>query len=320
MLISLVLFAVLALAQYPAPLACSGVCTNSHDPSLIRDIDGTYYRFSTGGKIAVHTAPSINGPWVYLGPALPDGSIIPLAGNDDLWAPDVALVDETYYLYYSVSAFGSQESAIGVATSASLVGPWTDHGSTGVESNAGDDFNAIDANLLASGSGMLLTFGSFWADIVQAPMSNPPLTITGSFNPTNVILDPTPPQPVEGAYLYSHGDSFYMFFSRGQCCGYDADRPAPGEEYKIKACRAAAPTGPFTDANGSDCLSGGGTVVLESHDFVYGPGGQGVFNDPELGPVVYYHYVDTRIGFEDGQKQFGINKLAFDSGWPVAIA
>jgi arabinan endo-1,5-alpha-L-arabinosidase len=47
------------------------------------------------------------------------------------------------------------------------------------------------------------------------------------------------------------------------------------------------------------------------------PGGQGVMNDPSLGPVLYYHYVDTRIGYADGQKQFGVNKLNFSSGWPV---
>jgi arabinan endo-1,5-alpha-L-arabinosidase len=71
------------------------------------------------------------------------------------------------------------------------------------------------------------------------------------------------------------------------------------------------------DKNGVSCLEGGGTTVLESHDFVYGPGGQGFMNDPSLGPVIYYHYVDTRIGYADGQKQFGVNKLDFSSGWPV---
>jgi arabinan endo-1,5-alpha-L-arabinosidase len=74
-------------------------------------------------------------------------------------------------------------------------------------------------------------------------------------------------------------------------------------------------------------------VVLESHDNVYGPGGQyvsrllfiyrlltssrGVFTDPNLGPVLYYHYVDTNIGYADGQKLFGWNVLDFSSGWPV---
>lgn len=71
------------------------------------------------------------------------------------------------------------------------------------------------------------------------------------------------------------------------------------------------------DADGVSCLSNGGTLVLGSHGTVYGPGGQGVYDDPELGPIVYYHYVDTELGYGDGQKQLGINQLDFSSGWPV---
>ena len=318
MLFQLLLLSALA-AAYPDPLSCSGTCTNTHDPSLALSGDGTYYRFSTGGKIAVHTAPSIDGPWTYQGPALPSGSTINLAGNDDLWAPDVHQIDDTYYLYYSVSSFGSQDSAIGVATSSSLAGPWADQGSTGVASSSGDNFNAIDSSLCNTGSGMLMTFGSFWADIFQQPMSNPPTRISGGFSPKNVVLDPTAPQAVEGAFLYHQGSYFYMFFSAGICCGYDTSMPAAGKEYKIKVCRSSSATGPFEDQDGNDCLNGGGTIVLESHDFVYGPGGQGVFDDPSLGPVLYYHYVDTRIGYSDAQKQFGHNQLDFSSAWPVAI-
>ena len=50
------------------------------------------------------------------------------------------------------------------------------------------------------------------------------------------------------------------------------------------------------DANGVSCLDHGGTLVLGSHGNVYGPGGQGVYDDPEVGSVLYYHYVDTDIG------------------------
>lgn len=44
---------------------------------------------------------------------------------------------------------------------------------------------------------------------------------------------------------------------------------------------------------------------------------RGVFADPTLGPVLYYHYVDTNIGYADGQKLFGWNAIDFSSGWPV---
>ncbi|KAI0159972.1 glycoside hydrolase family 43 protein [Hypoxylon sp. FL1284] len=302
---------------YANPEPCSGTCTNTHDPSIIRRSDGTYFRFSTGGKIAVHTAPDIAGPWTYQGAALPSGSSIDLAGNQDLWAPDVSLVGDTYYLYYSVSTFGVQDSAIGVATSSSLdVGSWRDVGATGVRSSSGKPYNAIDPNLVAVDDTYYLTFGSFWKDLHQVAMASPPAAVAGGVSAYQTAYDPVTTAE-EGAFVFPSGGYYYLFYSKGKCCGYDTDRPSAGEEYKIMVCRSSSATEGFVDQAGAACTNGGGTVVLESHDFVYGPGGQGVYDDPTHGPVLYYHYVDTRIGYSDGQKQFGWNTIDFSSGWPV---
>ena len=84
-IVGTLLSAVTAVYGYADPMACSGVCNNAHDPALIRRADGTYYRFSTSGKIAIHSAPSITGPWTYKGAAIPAGSKINLAGKNDLW-------------------------------------------------------------------------------------------------------------------------------------------------------------------------------------------------------------------------------------------
>ncbi|KAL4809885.1 glycosyl hydrolase [Aspergillus unguis] len=307
----------LAVVQaYASPGACSGAC-NIHDPALIRrESDGTYFRFSTGNKISYASASSIEGPWTAIGSVLPDGSSIDLPGYDDLWAPDVQFVDGTYYLYYSVSTFGSQSSAIGVATSTSMdAGTWTDHGSTGIKSDSSKPYNAIDGNLFNDGGSLYMNFGSFWGDLYQAPMASPPTSVSaGSYQ---IAYDPDDGSPVEGSYLYETGGYYYLFYSWGVCCGYDSDMPASGEEYKIKVCRSESATGNFVDADGVACTAGGGTVVLESHDNVYGPGGQGVFEDPSLGPVLYYHYVDTTIGYGDSQKLFGWNAIDFSTGWPV---
>lgn len=152
--------------------------------------DDTYYRFQTNHKIEIVTSKSLSGPWTLKGSVLPSGSKINLNGRNDLWAPDVIKVGNLYYLYYSVSAFGVQDSAIGVATSPSLdVGTWTDLGSTGVKSKAGSNYNAIDANLIqVPGGGYKLTFGSFWSDLYQVSMSNPPTKVSGSA--TQVAFQP----------------------------------------------------------------------------------------------------------------------------------
>ncbi|KAF2260429.1 putative arabinan endo-1,5-alpha-L-arabinosidase A [Lojkania enalia] len=317
---SILPFCSAAFAAFANPLPCSGVCVNAHDPALIRRDDGTYFRFSTGGKIAIHSAPSIQGPWVYQGAAIPNGSKINKAGKDDLWAPDVTKVGDTYYLYYSVSSFGSQDSAIGVATSKSLdVNSWTDLGASGVASTVGKPYNAIDGNLMNDGGNFYMSFGSFWSGIYQVKMANPPTKVASGSSSSQIAFVPTGAHAQEGAFMYKYGSYYYLFFSVGQCCGFDSSRPAAGAEYKIQVCRSSNLSSSFVDKSEKSCTSGGGTTVLESHDWVYGPGGQGVFNDPSLGPVLYYHYVDTRVGYADGQKQFGINKLAFTSGWPVVV-
>lgn len=76
----------------------------------------------------------------------------------------VILVGSTYYMYYSVSSFGSQASAIGYATSTTMaVGSWTDHGSTGIASDSSKAYNAIDPTLVQAADGSYyMTFGSFW--------------------------------------------------------------------------------------------------------------------------------------------------------------
>ncbi|KAF1360995.1 endo-1,5-alpha-L-arabinosidase [Lizonia empirigonia] len=316
-IIASLLSAVSVVYGYANPMACSGVCNNAHDPALIRHTDGTYYRFSTGGKIAIHSAPAVTGPWTYKGAAIPAGSTINLNGKDDLWAPDVTLVGDTYYLYYTVSSFGVQDSAIGVATSKTLAaGSWTDHGSTGITSAAGKNYNAIDGALYWDGSKFVMSFGSFWNDLFSVNMNNPPLQSAGGA-PTNIAFKPEGEHAQEAAYIAKSGNYHYLFFSAGKCCGYDSSRPATGAEYKIQVCRSTSATGGFVDKSGKKCTEGGGTTVLESHGWVYGPGGQGVYWDPKEGPLLYYHYVDTRIGYADGQKQFGINKIDFSSGWPV---
>ncbi|KAE8349592.1 putative arabinan endo-1,5-alpha-L-arabinosidase A [Aspergillus coremiiformis] len=312
---------VLALLQaaaaygYANPGSCSGAC-NIHDPALIRRDDGTYFRFSTGNLISFATSSSIEGPWTPRGSVLPaDGSRIPNSGSKDPWAPDVHKVGNLYHVYYSVSAFGTQDSSIGLASSRTMEpGTWTDNGAIGVTSRNGKQYNAIDANLLVDGHNKYMTFGSFWQDIFQVTLTPDAKRATSAA--VNVAFDPAGTHAVEGPYLFKYNNLYYLFYSWGSCCHYDTQRPAPGQEYKIKVCRSNSPRGNFVDANGVPCTQGGGTVVLESHDNVYGPGGQGVYDDPTHGPVLYYHYVDTNIGYADGQKLFGWNTLDFSSGWP----
>ncbi|OKL55972.1 Arabinan endo-1,5-alpha-L-arabinosidase A [Talaromyces atroroseus] len=192
---------------------------------------------------------------------------------------------------------------------------WTDHGRVGIDSYSGNAYNAIDPNLFLEGSTYYIQFGSFWGDIYQVEMNSEATKAAG--DSYNIAYDPSGDHAEEGSYMYSYGDYYYLFYSAGICCGYDTSLPAAGDEYKIKVCRSTSASGAFVDADGTACTDGGGTIVLESHGTVYGPGGQGVFTDPTLGPVLYYHYINTTIGYADDEAQFGWNTIDFSTGWPV---
>lgn len=197
-------------------------------------------------------------------------------------------------MYYAVSAFGSQASSIGYATSTTLeYGSWTDHGATGISSSAGKSYNAIDPNLIQSADGTYyMNFGSFWNDIYQVKMSSPTKSAGGSGY--NIAFNATGTHAVEGSFGYYRAPYYYLFFSSGICCNFDTSPPAAGEEYKIAVCRSESVSGPYVDQNGVACLESGGTTVLASHGNIYGPGGQGVYADSsEHGAVLYYHYGES---------------------------
>jgi arabinan endo-1,5-alpha-L-arabinosidase len=152
---------------FPDPEPISGnVSGFVHDPSVILSPSGVYYLFTTDNHTNVRSAPSMSGPWKHLGAALSEDSVIDLPGRDNTWAPDLAKIGDTYYLYYSVSTFGAQNlSDIGVATSTTLEpGSWTDHGSIGIPLDR--RYNRIDANLFIENSAPLLAFGSFHDGII----------------------------------------------------------------------------------------------------------------------------------------------------------
>lgn len=163
-------------------------------------------------------------------------------------------------------------------------GSWTDLGATGVQSDDSTPYNAIDAAAFLDDSTWRMYFGSWWDGLFTVDMVDPPTQIADGQAAVNLITEPVT-TAVEAPFMFKQGSYYYMFYSQGLCCGYDQDMPAAGEEYKILACRSESAQGPFVDSNGASCLTGGGTVVLESNGWVYGPGGEGVYNDPDLGPV-----------------------------------
>ncbi|MEV0220555.1 arabinan endo-1,5-alpha-L-arabinosidase [Streptomyces sp. NPDC050704] len=297
-------------SAYPDPGRVTGSVV-THDPTMIRTSSGQYLLYATGGGIAAKTSSdrtafsagadafSSRPSWWRNYSSVPEA-----------WAPDISYQGGRYLLYYSVSSFGSNTSAIGLATSGTgRPGSWTDQG-TVYTSTASSDYNAIDPNLFADGDGKWwLSFGSWWTGLKMIQIN--PSTgkqLSGNTTRYSIASRPTGTKAVEAPTVVKRGGYYYLFASYDTCCA------GTGSTYKVKVGRATSVTGPYLDKNGVSMMNNGGTPVLESHGRYIGPGGQSITADSD-GDLIVYHYYD---GQDNGTPKLGINLLNWSSGWPVA--
>jgi len=318
-----------SFAQTPEPLnpRLAGNLSPVHDPSIIREGD-TYYVFSTdqpgggGQQIPWRMSKDLltweKGGYVF--PEIPAWAQAAVPGTGGIWAPDISLVNGTYLLYYAVSTFGSNTSAIGLATNTTLnpASPdykWQDHGLV-LKSGTSDDFNTIDPNHVMDRNGNhWLTFGSFWGGIKTVKLD--PLTFKPPAGPlllSSLARRPTQgnaPDAIEGAYIIERGGLYYLFVSFDFCC-----RGADSNYYTVVG-RSHNVSGPYGDNNRYDMIDGNGYVVLKADRGRWrGPGGCSILRDPGQDYICYHAY-DAR---RDGTPTLRIAPLVWSAdGWPTAI-
>jgi arabinan endo-1,5-alpha-L-arabinosidase len=297
-------------ATFPDPGRVTGNIT-VHDPSMVRAADGTYYLFSTHNGIEIRTSRD-RVAFTRAGSVLPNGATWATAysGNvRDVWAPDVSFHAGLYYLYYAVSTFGSNHSAIGLATSASAAaGSWTDRGLV-YDSTSGSDYNAIDPSLTVDPSGRWwLALGSWWTGIKMIQLD--PATgkqLASNRTRYNLASRTSTSLGIEAPYVLHHGNFYYLFTSWDLCCR------GVNSTYHVMVGRSATINGTYVDRNGVALTAGGGTEIVATHGRFIGPGGQSVLTDAD-GELLVYHYYDAN---NNGNPTLGVNLLAYDSaGWP----
>jgi arabinan endo-1,5-alpha-L-arabinosidase len=345
-------------AAYPAPATVSGTGIYVHDPFMLQDpathrywLYGTHQTLasSTDGAMFTYTnASSAEGActaadgtgWLatanhcpIIGPdfASWSGLQTPLSGNNglntDVWAPSVLYVNGVYYQYYAVPYEPSTgaEAVIGLATSTTPYGPWTDKGYVVVSWTAAttqppsnnpwgfsntSTWNAIDpAPFIDAGGKWWLVFGS-WQDGTHLIQLDP---ATGLRIDNRMYSVGVRAAGEEGPFIYYWNGYYYYFAPINVCCN------GTSSTYRTIVGRSQTVTGPYYDRGGLDLAAGGGTILVSSHGNIFGPGGGSVFTDTGTDgsaslPTFVYHYYDGNNG---GTPTLGINRLVFDSdGWP----
>jgi arabinan endo-1,5-alpha-L-arabinosidase len=298
-------------AAYPNPGVVTGD-TGVHDPSVVKTSGGVYIVAATGDNLVLKTSTDRTA-WRNAGVVWPNGASWTLpytGGSKTLWAPDISFHNGQYFLYYAASTFGSQHSAIFVATSPTgAAGSWTHRGLV-IESSSSVNYNAIDPNLIVDAQNQWwLAFGSFWTGIKLIRLD--PTTGLRSTSDTAVralAQRPTSDDAIEAAFVFRHAGSYYLFVSFDLCC------KGAQSTYRIMVGRSSSITGPYVDRAGVAMTGGGGTEILASHGSIHGPGHEAVITDAD-GDVLFYHYYAN-----SGASFLGINRISWDaSGWPTVF-
>ena len=297
-----------------AALGSRGV--HVHDPSTIIKCGDEFWVFYTGrGVPSYHSKDLVKwepGPRVFSNAPAWTDQAVPQHRGSYFWAPDILHLDNRFLLYYAVSTFGKNVSAIGLATNPTLDPQdpkyhWTDCGPV-VQSIASDDFNTIDPAISQDTSGRLwLAFGSFWGGIKLIELDPK----TGQrLAPDSPMYSLASNESIEASYIYRHDDFYYLFVNWGLCCR------GTNSTYEIHIGRSKTITGPYFDKENVCLLNDGGSLFLKSNGPFIGPGHAGIISDRGTDWFSCHFYDGTRHGLSS----LAILPLQWNkSGWPEII-
>jgi len=298
------------------------------DPAVLRAPDGSYYAYATqtqrdGHWINIQVARSSDlAHWNDLGDAL--GAKPAWASTtQDFWAPHVVRDGARYIMYFSAKPNTSDERhglCLGVATSASPAGPFTDMGHP---LQCGEGFVNIDPMAFddpATGKHLLYWGSGFKPIKVQELAPNRMEFARGSASKDLVWPNPSKglfPVLVEGAWLLRHAGFYYLFYSGDNCCGIKAN-------YAVMVARSRSATGPFqTLEQATGKLH---SIILAKRGNWIAPGHNSIVSDRFGQEWIVYHAVDIRRPRESATDEINtrrvmlIDRIRWKDGWPVVNA
>ncbi len=293
------------------PLRSMSGDLTAHDPAIARE-DDCWWVFHTGTGLQVKS--STDGyVWRQKRPVFADPlswwrDYAPDMNYNDVWAPDIIQYNGKWWLYYSVSEFGKNNSAIGLVSTDSIKeGNWQDEGVV-ISSDLITPYNAIDPNLvLDEGDNPWLVFGSWFSGIQLVAIDLEMMKPRDKDSVTTIARRKIGGRAagIEGPVITYHDDYYYLFVSIDHCC------QNVRSDYKIAVGRAREISGPYLDRNGIDMRDGGGTIIDAGNIRYNGVGGQDIYNNE----LLVRHGYDRNLR---GLHVLLISDLNWDEeGWPA---
>lgn len=285
-----------------------------HDPSTIVKCRDAYWIFCTGMGTPSYYSKDLEtwerGPSVFSEAPSWQAETVPRNRGMHYWAPDIVYHSGKYLLFFSISSFGVNTSAIGVTTNMTLDPDdpeckWSEPRLV-ITSDPSCNYNAIDPGVIVDQEGKLwMSFGSFWSGIQLVELD--PETGT-RIAPDAPVFPLAHYDSIEAPHLYYHDGYYYLFLNWGMCCR------GANSTYNMRVGRSQSITGPYLDKAGEDMLAGGGTLLLETEGVFVGPGHPGVWKEGDT-YLMSMHFYNAA---QRGRSQYAIRPLTWDDrGWPA---
>lgn len=278
-----------------------------HDPALVKE-NNKWWIFHTGKGIGVKSSNDLiewqeedsvlESPLSWWDEYVDDYDV-----ENDVWAPDLEYFNGKWWLYYSVSKFGTNDSLIGLLSTDNLDdNNWEDHGLV-ITSTSGQNYNSIDPNFFTDLEGEpWLVFGSWFDGIKLSKISKDNMKVDGNIYSLANRKVGIRPAGIEAPTLTYKDGYYYLFVSIDHCCrGNKSD-------YKIAYGRSKKITGPYYDKNGIDLMEKGGSILAAADQEYVGYGGQDIYENKYL-----IHHAYNRL---NNNFNFFIKELEWENNWP----
>lgn len=265
---------------------------NGADPDVLL-VEDTVWMYPTAGpqgQFYVFSSKDLV-TWQRHGPILDFSDVKWIPADKHAWAPGIIKKNDKYYLYYSV---GPKPSHIGVASSSSPAGPFTDSGRALLSDHNDPNFEAIDAMAFTdpkSNKTYLYAGGSAGSRLRVFELNEDMMSFARE------IPVQTPLYFTEGSFMHYRNGIYYLSYSHG---GWS------NATYSVHYATSDTPTGPWSYRG----------VILSSNERHKGPGHHSFLYNAALEEwYLFYHRWNNRSGpgpFR-GSRKIAIEKMVYES-------